>query len=81
MPGYLIELMHQLTNSGAKAVFASLATFPLVRSCALKAGIRLENIFLFEPHSVAGYTTYGDLLQYGEYNWTPITALDQLSKT
>ncbi|KIJ49561.1 hypothetical protein M422DRAFT_225396 [Sphaerobolus stellatus SS14] len=76
-----LELNHQLTNAAAKVVFASPETYPRVRAAALKAGISPENIFLFEPHPVHGFTTYGDLLNYGEYQWTPISSLDGLSKT
>ncbi|KAF8578013.1 acetyl-CoA synthetase-like protein [Ramaria rubella] len=75
------ELMHQLSNSGAKAVFASPETFSLVRTCALKARIPAENIFLFENRSVPGFTTFHDLLNYGELEWERMSNVDQLSDT
>ena len=73
--------MHQLSNCGAKVAFASADTYPLVRACALKVGILSENIFLFENRSVPGFTTFHDLLKYGEYQWTRMDSLDQLSET
>ncbi|KAF8513158.1 acetyl-CoA synthetase-like protein [Hysterangium stoloniferum] len=73
------ELMHQLSNSGAKVAFASKECFPLVQKCALKAGIPPQHIFLFENDSVPGFTTYADLLKYGEHEWTRLSTLDQVS--
>lgn len=73
--------MHQLTTTGAKVAFASLATYPLVRACALKAGVPPQNVFLFDIDSVPGYSTYGDLLQCGVHDWTRVTDLGLLSTT
>jgi 4-coumarate--CoA ligase len=73
--------MHQLSNSGAKAVFASPETLPLVRSCALKVGIPSENIFLFENRSLPGFTTFRDLLNYGELQWERMDDMHQLAET
>jgi hypothetical protein len=73
--------MHQLSNTGARVAFASKETFPLVKKCALQAGILAENIFLFENDSIPGFTTYADLLKYGEYEWARLTRLDQVSHT
>ena len=78
---FWIELIHQLSNSGAKVAFASKETLPLVHKCALKVGIPTDNIFLFENHSVPGFTTFHDLLNYGELQWHRMNSIDQLSET
>lgn len=82
-PGLIIvvEVMHQLSNSGAKAVFASRETLALVRGCALKVGIPARNIFLFEEHKVPGINTFRNLLDYGELQWERLHTYEEARDT
>ncbi|KAF8584758.1 acetyl-CoA synthetase-like protein [Ramaria rubella] len=82
-PAYLeTELTHQLSNSGAKAIFTSPEKLELTLKCAAKLGIPQSQVFLFTPeHSKGGIKTLGDVLNVGEGDWERLTTLQDVKET
>ncbi|KZT41661.1 acetyl-CoA synthetase-like protein [Sistotremastrum suecicum HHB10207 ss-3] len=74
------ELLHQLRDSGAKVIFASAITLPVVLACAAKLNIPKANIFVLDgPRN--GVRGIQDLLRNQGQDWQKITDYQKLSST
>ncbi|KAF8514420.1 acetyl-CoA synthetase-like protein [Hysterangium stoloniferum] len=78
-PAYLEEeLLHQLNDSAAKAIFVSPEKLEITLKCAKKLGISQDKIFLFAPErsSAGKFKTLSDIMAVGEMDWERMNTLE-----
>lgn len=76
----LSELLHQIEDCGARVLFASSATLPVVLACSKKLSIPNSNIFLLDG-TKDGIDGLDRLLQNDGQSWTRLTTFEEVKST
>lgn len=79
-----IELLYQLRDSGARAIFVTEDTLGVAQRCCEAAGIPVSNIFVISLEEQGGNAqrpgsrTLRDLTRFGERDWERMDSHEQM---